>query len=105
VDGDRLVITDVKGKETPFVIRISGTRIPSLKEDSQTVAISNTDELIHIRLLEGTSARLQISDVSGKKMVSQKIGKSFDYSLLNGIYVIEIEDDKDNSVVVKYVLR
>jgi hypothetical protein len=104
VDGDRLIITDVHGKETPFTIRLNTVGLLPINNASKLAAISNTNELVHIQLLEGTSAQLHISDVSGKKIVSRKIGSQFDCSLPKGIYLIEIKDNRNNSETVKYLL-
>jgi hypothetical protein len=100
-DGDSLVITDVKGKETSFAIRVGATGLPALDGDSQAFTVSNTDGLIHIRLLKESSAHLRIFDAAGKTMVSQKIGKTFDYPLPKGVYLIDAGDDK----TIKYRLQ
>jgi hypothetical protein len=100
VNGDRLVVTDINGKETPFTIRIVTSGIASVNKPAPVV-LSNTGERIHIRLQEGTSAYLQISDMTGKRIVSQRVGESFSYTLPLGVYLIEV----DKTWKVKYALQ
>jgi hypothetical protein len=106
-ENDELVITDFSGNKTTFKLVFSDvSSVSRVKDIAELFRITGSDNEINIEPKSSIiSADLEISDLLGRMIASERIVGTYNKQLRKGIYLIKMHTLEFGNQIVKYIIK
>jgi hypothetical protein len=105
VEGAQLLITDSDNKVTAFTIHLENNNdIGNIESSSRYFSVTNKDDMLIIKIKDDAPAQLEIMDLTGKQLFSNKVREKATVRLPKNIYIIKISTGTDTASI-KYCMK